>query len=649
MELPNPAEIHGEPEHPRSGALALEESDYFFRESQRAAGIGSYKMDFAAGIWESSAVLDTIFGIDGTYRRDVRGWLDLIHPDDQAPMGQYLRDEVLAGRKPFAREYRILRRKDGATRWVNGLGEITFGDAGQVLSLIGTIQDITDRKRAEAALGESEQRYRTQFSLASEGIITHTPDGKLLEVNEAFARMHGYSPEEMVHMRLKDVDRPASTEKAAERLGRILAGEALTFEVEHVHRDGQILPLEVSASAVSSGGKSVILAFHRDISERRRAEAERAALQNQLQQVQKMESLGSLAGGVAHDMNNVLGAILAIASVNLETQPAGSAAFRAFETISQAAIRGGNTVKGLLRFARQGPIEEVELDLNGLLLEEVRLLEHTTLAKVRLGLDLAPGLGPIRGDGSALAHAFMNLCINALDAMAGTGTLTLATRQVEGQRIEVRVEDDGCGMPGEVLAKAMDPFFTTKPMGKGTGLGLSMVYSIVKAHHGQLEIASEPGRGTQVRMLFPVCAGGHRTAEPLDDSLPVPGSGALKVLLIDDDELIQSSLQELLAVLGHQVIPAMSGEEALALLDAGCQPDAVILDMNMPGLGGAGTLPRLRAVRPGVPVLLSTGRSDRAALDLVKAHPRVTLLAKPFTLRELQQRLSAACGPTVLD
>jgi PAS domain S-box-containing protein len=641
MELPNPAEIQGKTEHPRSGTLALEESDYFFRESQRAAGIGSYKMDFAAGVWESSAVLDTIFGIDGAYRRDVQGWLGLIHPDDQASMGQYLQDEVLAGRKPFAREYRIIRRKDGAIRWVNGLGEITFDDDGQVLSLIGTIQDITERKRAEAALGESEQRYRAQFSLASEGIITHSPEGELLEVNEAFARMHGYSPEEMVHMHLKDIDRPASTERVEERLGRILAGEALTFEVEHVHRDGTVLPLEVSASSVSSGGKSVILAFHRDISERRRAEAERAALQNQLQQAQKMESLGSLAGGVAHDMNNVLGAILAIASVNLETQPAGSPAFRGFETISRAAIRGGNTVKGLLRFARQGPMEELELDLNGLLREEVRLLEHTTLATVRLELDLAPDLGRIRGDGSALAHAFMNLCINALDAMAETGTLTLATRQVDGQWIEVRVEDDGCGMPGEVLAKAMDPFFTTKPMGKGTGLGLSMVYSIVKAHQGRLVISSEPGRGTQVRMLFPVCAGSRRMAEPQGDSLPVPGTGALKVLLIDDDELIQSSLRELLEVLGHTAIQALSGEAALALLEAGCQPDGVILDMNMPGLGGAGTLPRLRAARPEVPVLLSTGRSDDAALDLVKAHPRVALLSKPFTLRELQQRLGA--------
>jgi CheY-like chemotaxis protein len=254
-------------------------------------------------------------------------------------------------------------------------------------------------------------------------------------------------------------------------------------------------------------------------------------------------------------------------------------------------------------------------------------------------MDLAFDLRPILGDASALTNAFMNLCVNAVDAMPENGTLTLRTRNVDTDWIEVLVEDTGTGMPREVLEKAMDPFFTTKGVGKGTGLGLSMVYSTVKAHRGQIEIQSEPGQGTRVRMRFPVCEPLVLPSEPAVEPTMATAHGKLNVLLVDDDELIQITLQEVLEVLSHSVTAALSGEEALAKLEAGLQPDAVILDMNMPGLGGAGTLPRLRALRPTVPVLLATGRADEAALDLIQAYQHVTLMSKPFSMQELKQHL----------
>jgi len=185
--------------------------------------------------------------------------------------------------------------------------------------------------------------------------------------------------------------------------------------------------------------------------------------------------------------------------------------------------------------------------------------------------------------------------------------------------------------------RAPSPFFTTKETGKGTGLGLSMVYSTVKAHQGELEIQSEAGRGTCVRMRFPSCAAGDRPAEPLAADRQETPMPRLKVLLVDDDELIQSAVQATLEALGHTVVPAPSGEAALALLDTG--PDLAILDMNMPGLGGAGTLPLLRAQRPGLPVLLATGRVDQTALDLARDFPGVTLLAKPFGMEDLRQAI----------
>jgi Cu+-exporting ATPase len=371
---------------------------------------------------------------------------------------------------------------------------------------------------------------------------------------------------------------------------------------------------------------------------------ERVRLHNQLVQSQKMESLGNLAGGVAHDMNNVLGAILGLASAHLRIQPEGSPAHQAFETIATAAQRGGKMVRGLLGFARQTLPEELELDVNGVLSEEVRLLERTTLARIRLVLDLAPDLLRIRGDASALSHAFMNLCVNAVDAMAEGGTLTLRTRNLEAGWIEVEVQDNGSGMAREVLDRALDPFYTTKGPGKGTGLGLSMVYGAVKAHRGELEILSEPGQGTRVRMRFPGLAAAAAVPEGATATAAGTAPKELSVLLVDDDTLVLRSMKTVLELLGHQVNAVPSGEEALAALEGGLRPEVVILDMNMPGLGGAGTLPLLRTLAPTTPVLLATGRTDQTALDLVAAHAHVILMAKPFSMEELQRQLEDLGG-----
>jgi len=369
------------------------------------------------------------------------------------------------------------------------------------------------------------------------------------------------------------------------------------------------------------------------------ANKDRIELLAQLLQSQKLESLGTLAGGVAHDINNVLGAILGLATAHLEIQPADCSAYKAFETIAKAAIRGGKMAKCLLNFARQSPAEEHELDINTILREEVRLLERTTLSRVHLDMEFTSDLRPMRGDASALTHAFMNLCVNAVDAMEENGTLTLRTQNVDNDWIEVVVEDTGCGMSQDVLDRALDPFFTTKEEGKGTGLGLSMVHSTVKAHRGMMEIQSRPGQGTCVRIRFPSCEPLLQVLEPEGGRAPLPPRMPLNLLLVDDDELIQSSTQAILGVLGHGVTGVCSGEEALEKLASGFQPDVVILDINMPGLGGSRTLTRLRSLYPALPVLVSTGKVDQEALNLVAAHSHVSLLPKPFSMGELQAHL----------
>ena len=523
--------------------------------------------------------------------------------------------------------------------WILGLGVILM--AGQ-----WNQTSTGERKRAEEALQESEEKHRVLFRDSPDAYLIIV-DGVFVDCNRATEVMLRGDrtqivgqPPELLSPEFQP-DGRTSSQAAEEKIREALRTGTNTFEWVHRRLDGTDFFVEVSIASMLLDGKPALFTTWRDITERKQAEEERHHLQVQLHQAQKMESLGSLAGGVAHDMNNVLGAILGLASANLELLPVDSPAHRAFDTISKAAIRGGKMVKSLLTFARQSPAEARELDVNTILREEARLLEHTTLSKVHLEMDLASDLHPILGDASALTHAFMNLCVNAVDSMPENGNLTLRTRNVDQDWIEVLVQDTGAGMPKEVLEKAMDPFFTTKEQGKGTGLGLSMVYNTVKAHQGQLEIQSEPGQGTRVRMRFPACEPLLPPTAPTTASGSEPSHANLSVLVVDDDELVQSSMRALLEVLGHSSTAVSSGEEALAKLEAGLQPDVVILDMNMPGLGGSGTLPRLRNLRPTLPVLLATGRADQTALNLVEAHPGVTLLSKPFSMKQLQQHLES--------
>ena len=501
-------------------------------------------------------------------------------------------------------------------------------------------RDVTARVEAEQALRASESLLQRITEHAPDVIAKLDPDGCIRYVNRL---LPGYSRSDVIGrnwlMGLHEDDRARAQEAFSQALATLQPAE---FEAQApLQADGPV-HYHCRISPVVEGEKTLSLVlFATDVTERKRLAEQRRELELQFQHAQKMESLGLLAGGVAHDMNNVLGAILGLATAGRQGQDPDSPLAKSLETITRACDRGRSLVRSLLDFARKDLAEEKVLDLNALLRDEVQILERTTLQRVQLRMDLDPDLNRILGDPGALSHAIMNLCLNAVDAMPQGGTLTLRSRNLGPEQVRIEVEDSGSGMSDELLKKVLDPFFTTKPQGQGTGLGLSIAYGTVQAHRGQMRIQSRPGEGTKVLLTFPV------SQREADDAVPGPEAPApaadqeFLILVVDDDELVRCSMEILLDALAMRAAMASSGEEALGMLEAGLRPDLVILDVNMPGMGGTGFLPRFRERFADVPVLVVTGRVDQAALDLVKAHAGVEIFPKPFAFDELNVRLKA--------
>lgn len=390
---------------------------------------------------------------------------------------------------------------------------------------------------------------------------------------------------------------------------------------------------------------TALLLYHfirRSFEVQRQQEAERDRLEAEVRHAQKLESLGTLAGGVAHDMNNILGAIMGVASLVQERPGGDPQLHKDMDTLLRAATRGRDLVRGLTDFARKGIQAASVTDLNGILAREAELLQRTTLQKIRVELDLEQDLPKVQGDASALSNAVMNLCVNAVDAMPKGGRLTLSSRSHASGLVELAIRDTGLGMSPEVLRRAMDPFFTTKPQGQGTGLGLSLAYSIAKAHHGQLELSSAEGEGTTVRLLLPALAEETPAgSEAAAAASPQYSRAPLRVLLVDDDVLLQETLLAMLQSLDHQAIEAPSGPDALARLAAGPAPDLVILDVNMPGMDGFEVLHHLRKDHPSLPVIIISGLKDPRLDPILATDSAVSFLPKPFTLVELSAWIAA--------
>ena len=636
---------------------ALRESERQLAESQRVAGLGSYVLDIPAGIWKSSAVLDEVFGIDETYVRSVEGWTLLIHPDWREEMADYFASQVLRQQVRFDKEYKIVRRNDGQERWVHGLGELELDGEGRPIRMLGTILDVTGRKRAEEELRATEENYRRLIEQADDGIFLLNGDGRFVMVNSAFCKMLGYTREELCQLNVLDTYLPSERALGQRRLSDVRSGANVRFERLMRRKDGTPLPVEASGRRLEDGRLQAIV---RDITERKRAEEERAKLQEQLHQAQRMESIGRLAGGVAHDFNNLLTVINGHSQLLLNSMKAGDHPVReSLEEIRRAGERAAGLTQQLLALSRKQVLRPHALDLNRLVAEMQPMLAHLVGEDVELCVELCAGAATICADPHQLEQVIMNLVVNSRDAMSQGGKLSIETAVAEwgeslaqlrpyaeaGPHVVLAVSDTGVGMDEETRQHIFEPFFTTKEVGKGTGLGLSMIQGIVEQSGGFIEVSSEPMCGAVFRVYLPRV----EDAAP-DEGTPeaiLPIGGKETVLVVEDQAEVLKYAAAVLRAYSYRVIEAANAGEALPICGREAEHiDLVLTDVVMPNMSGQELVNQLARLRPGIKVLFMSGYSDDAVARHGVLNEGAEFIAKPFSPEELAEKVRAVLGPT---
>ena len=393
--------------------------------------------------------------------------------------------------------------------------------------------------------------------------------------------MTGFTPEEFLQMNIDDLLPEEDREMGQMRHDQLKEKGRVSGEIQLRRKDGSIFWAFLDAVKISDDR---LLAFCKDITGRKEAEEQRRKIEERMGQVQKLEALGTLAAGVAHNINNVLAAIMALASSRKTSAP-DHADIETYDTIVKTCSRGRDVVKSLTHFARPALTNPAPIEIHALIREVCDLLESTTRNRLKIMKAFAGEPLWVHGDIGSLSHALMNLCINAMDAMPDGGTLTFRTGRPGLDWVEVAIEDDGEGMLPDILARAIEPFFTTKEVGKGTGLGLSMTRGVVKAHGGNLEISSVPGQGTTVKILLPRI---HSSAVIPTSKAPAPSLGSLSVLLVDDDEDVRFLVARMLKNAGHKASPLRRNRPLLLLRNRpGSNPERALNAPSQPPWGGA--------------------------------------------------------------
>jgi PAS domain S-box-containing protein len=571
----------------------------------------------------------------------------------------------------ISRDFSDLTEQAG--RIADGEYEIDMGASGlvEVRRLADSIQDMAVAVgEREIRLRDSLDRYQVLFNGNVDALFIYDIGedgryGRFIEVNDAACRMLGRSRDELMGMTPYDVAAPARVEGIEQRAQGLRETGSLRRETEVVTRDGRLIPVDIRSRRFELEGKVAVFSVLRDLTELKKATREKEELEAKLRRAQKLEAVGTLAGGVAHDFNNLLQVISGYTVMALNRLPPDGTVFSNLMQVQGAANRAAELVQRLLAFSRKENPRKRIFNLSSELESSVRLLEFTIPKMIDIRLSIAPGLSEIDGDPTQIGQVVVNLCTNARDAMPGGGTLSIAAFNVEvvqsdpirpvdcrpGRYVAIRVEDSGVGMDDQTIAKIFDPFFTTKEVGKGTGLGLSIVYGIVKTHGGWTTCESAPGKGTAFTVYLPAASGngddepsgGSRTVAAAPEAAARPKG---RVLVADDDDAVRDLSVSILEGKGFTVDAAKSGEEALERFDApGAGYDLVVLDLGMPGMGGAKCLELLREKSPDVRVIVASGFiPDEQAASLRRLG--ATVITKPYGIGAFEETVGRVIGAT---
>lgn len=579
------------------------------------------------------------------------------------PIGEAVRHELslpLEERPKWARIETQSRTKSGEVIDIEVTSSWIVDERGEIIGVQGTTRDMTERKRAEERLRDSEQRFRSVVNSSPMGILMFQleTDGtvRMIDANPAASRSLALDCDPLVGQALDH----AFPELVSEGFGEQLTAAAVdgeTWQGEVIwnrNRDDQrildvhifqALPLQMTMKFL-------------DVTARRRAEEERVLLEEQLRQSQRLEAIGKLAGGVAHDMNNFLGAIMASASVLQSELDSRSPAVEDVQSVLDACRRGRSLTRNLLKFAQKGKYTRERFLVSEPALATRELLERTIPKNIEVKAELDPDLWPIDGDRTLIGQSLMNISLNAVDAMPHGGRLTIGARNVvldashqaewgdveAGRYVLLEVTDTGEGMAREALERAFEPFFTTKHPREGSGLGLSIAYGVVRGHGGMARMKSEIGIGSIASLLLPAAMIESERDQPkpkpklqetFEEGIPAPA-----VLLVDDERLIRYAGRRMLEKLGFKVYLAENGDDAIqAFRDFGADIALVILDLIMPSIDGYQTFKMLRELEPQVRVLISSGYSTEERVDRLLAEGANGFVEKPFDFEQFARKV----------
>lgn len=622
-------------------------------EAQRIARIGDFTWDIPTGgvVWSDS--LYDLLGYDRSEKIDFsKVNSEIHHPEDLEYITKWLQACINSGNTLHGpTEYRLIR-KDGQTMDVQVFLRVRYKE-GNPVEGFGTVQDITNRKRAEAEM----KRLTAAVEQSGDAIVITDITGIIQYVNPAFETITGYTRIEAIGQTPRLLKSGKQDQSFYQRLWETITdGRIWQGRMVNKRKDGTFYTEDTTISPVKNSSGQIVsfVAVKRDVTEHLRISQEQVRLQEQLQQAQKMESIGRLAGGVAHDFNNMLSIILGYGDIIYQKLLPGDPLREEVEEILKAGRRSADLTRQLLAFSRKQTLQPEVLDINKVIRNIEKMLRRLIGEDIELDISLSRNLSHVKVDPGQIEQVIMNLAVNARDAMHMGGKLIIETNEVEldetyaqnhpgvsqGKYVMLAISDTGCGMDKEVLAQIFDPFFTTKERGKGTGLGLATVYGIVKQSGGNIWVYSEPGHGSTFKIYLPATG---------DQPAAIAGEVAAKeesfgrgerILVVEDEAALRGLLEAVLARWGYKVTLAANGGEALLMVEEkGLNPDLVITDMVMPGMSGSVLVERLRRNQPNIKVLFMSGYTDNAVVHHGVLNQETPFIQKPFTLRDIVEKV----------